>query len=373
MRRFLAALLSIALVVLPAANARPLHGGVTNGSSPGGLITSLTIQNTSGSIQAANFVTQIFGHPFRKGDIANGCSGGAPQFQLVGGTNVPFSEGLVPICWTDGSLKWAPFMLRVPTTIAGSASLTINILSGGHTPSASSRALSDLASGGTDLNLSVTGLAGTGNLSGTWVSDFNQGVTAANADNYIYMDGDAGKVGRLRASMRQSGADHGQLEVYWYWQALNNSTGALGGIRFLGRLAQPWYNIDIPAKNYRAFSAASLNNNAFVLRDLMGGHYGPSFAKNFTWSSGVNFNSTAYGVETSFLVALSSSGALPTGLSTGTNYFLDNLGANTFALAVCPGCAITNVSLITPTGPCTGTCTMTPYPYMTQFGSIFTA
>jgi len=326
----------------------------------------MTLVNTSGSTQSANFVTQTFGHPFRKGDIANGCSGGAPIFQLTGGTNVPFSEGLKPICWTDGSLKWAPFMLRVPASIAGNGTLTINILSGGTTPSASGRALSDFATSSTDLNASVTGMD---NLSGTWVSDLNQGIGVANTDNYHYMGGQAGDVWRVRASFRQSSANHGQLEAYWYVQSLQDSSGGLYGLRYLYKIAQPWYNVDSPTKNWRSFSAWKTLNGASVLHDFFSANFGSAGAANFTWDgSDAQMNSTANGLTNGAELKLTTTGTLPSGLSTGTVYFASETSApNTFEIGVDGG----GQGTITPTTQCVGTCTATQYPYLTQFGSLF--
>jgi hypothetical protein len=367
--RIIGALTALALLLVPASTANAiLFSGATVSGGSGTLLTTMTIQNTSGSTQATNFVTQIFGHPFKKGDIANGCTTGAPKFELTNGTNVPFSEGLAPVCWSDGSLKWAPFMLRVPTSIAGSGSLTINIKTGGTFPSASSRGTSDLTSGGTDLNVSVTGI-GSG-LSGTWVSNLAQGITAAHTDDYNYMNGDAGWCGRVRASFRQSSADHGQLEAYWYACATETGSG-LGGIRYLARVTQPWYNIDTPTKDYRVFSAFTLLNGASTVRDMMSGHFGAG--KTFTWSSGNTLNSTTTNFETSWLVRFTTTGALPTGLSTGTDYFVHYVNANDFQVATNSSGAITGPSYVAPSGAGSGTHTATAYPVLPMFTSIFTA
>lgn len=364
---FFALLVSVILAADPAL-AKMFIGGQAQ-QSPGNLLTTMTLVNTSGSMQATNFITDIFGHPFKKGDIPNGCSGGAPQFQLTSsGTNVPFSEGLAPLCWNDGSLKWAPFMLRVPTTIAGSGSLTINILSGGTTPSASSRSLSDFAASGTDLHVDVTGLTGTtgfGNLSGVWVSNLNQGIGASHTDDYHYMGGQAGDVWRVRASFRQSGADHGQLEAYWYVQALQDNSGALYGLRTLERITQPWYNLDTPTKNWRGFSAMTINNGASLIRDEFAANFGTG--RNFTWTSGSTLNSTANTLTDGLLLGLTTTGSLPTGLNTSTPYFTYQPAANTFTVAT----NSVGAGVVSPSGACSGTCTATPYPFVTQFGSLF--
>lgn len=337
-------------------------GSPTSGGGGGALLTTMTLVNTSGSTQATNFVTDIFGHPFKKGDIPTGTT---PKFELTNGTDVPFSMGSAPIYWSDGSLKWAPFMLRVPTTIAGSGTLTINIMSGGTTPSASGRALSDFATGSTDLEVSVTGLD---NLSGTWTSNLNQGVGAANTDNYVYMDGQAGKVWRVRASFRQSSADHGQLEGYWYVQALQDASSGLYGTRALIRIAQPWYTNDTD-KTYRTFSAWTLKNGASTIRDYFSTKFGTSNGKTFTWSgSGSTMNSTANGFDGYIPLRLTNSGgALPTGLSTGVTYVTDQNNTNTFAIST----GVSGGGPVTPSGAGSGTNTASIYPGLTMFGSLF--
>lgn len=131
-------------------------------SPPSSLITTLTLSNASGSLQAANFVTPMFGHPFKKGDIAGASY---PKFELTDGTAVPATIW-GKTTWSDGSWKFAEFMLRVPNSIAGSGTLTINVKTGGSAPAASARATSDLSA--QDLKIVLTGID---NLtSGPWTS-----------------------------------------------------------------------------------------------------------------------------------------------------------------------------------------------------------
>lgn len=156
-------LISLLLAIVSSIPAEAiLFSGAPISAPPSGQVTTLDIVNTSSSTQSSNFVTQMFGHPFKKGDIANGCSGGAPTFQLMGGTNIPFSEGLNPVCWTDGSLKWAPFMLKVPVSIGGSYSIssgTYNTSTGVIVITTSSTPTGVI--GGSIVN--IDGLTGTGN------------------------------------------------------------------------------------------------------------------------------------------------------------------------------------------------------------------
>jgi hypothetical protein len=332
-----------------------------------GLLATFQILNTSGSTQATNFITPIFGHPFKAGDIP---SGTYPIFKLDDNTVCSYSVSSSLATWADGSLKFAAFMLLVPTSISGNGTININVYSGGSAPAASSRALSDFAASSLDLNVTGTGKD---NLSGAWASNLNQGVSAANADNYVYMDGAAGKVWRIRAPFRQSAADHGQLEGYWYVAALSNSGGTLGGIRYLCAPCQPWYNVTSPAPQFRSFSALAVNNGASQIRDLVAAM--PA-AKTFTWSgSGVTLNSTGHGMQTGLPGYLTTTGTLPAGLSTNQIYCFYKIDANSFCIGLGFQAVVINGggSCITPTDAGTGTHTITLLPMVSAYGSIFTA
>lgn len=346
-----------------AAFAALFSGGTA--VAPPTQLTSMTLANTSGS--STTGCSPMFGHPFKKGAIPTGT---APIFKTTGGTVIPFSMSKQPALWSDGSIKHAAFILNLAAasqTIAGSGTLTVNIFSGGTVPSASGRALSDFAIGGTALNVTAVGQD---NLSGTWVSDLNQGVSAANADNYVYMDGDAGKVWRVRASFRQSSANHGQLEGYWFAASLNDASAAFGGIRFLTRIAQPWYNVSSPAPQYRSFSALGVFNGASQIHDLVADM--PT-AKTFTWSgSGANLTSTANGYQSGMACYLSTTGTLPAGLSTGQMYCTLSTGTNSLQVGLSFSDTIQNAVTITPTNAGSGVHTMTLLPMVTAYGTIWT-
>lgn len=329
------------------------------------LLTTMILMNTSGSDLPANSITPIFGHLFQKGDVP---SGQAPRFQLADGTNIPFSMSKQTKTHADGSLFHAAFMLRLPAGIPASSSLTINVLSGGLVPSASSRALDDFSVGSLDLNVTVTGLD---NLSGDWSSNLNQGITANGAD-YQYMDGDAGAVWRVPAAFRQSGSDHGQLEGWWYVAALQDADGNLAGVRHLTRVTQPYYNVASPAPSFRSFSAIGIYDGGSLLADMMANY--PAAAE-FTWSSGKNLNAAAHGFEKGMLARLTTSGTLPAGLSAGQSYATYPTSADAFALGTDFNSVVANGTsvCIAPTDPGTGTHTCSLYPFISQFGSIWTA
>lgn len=375
-RSFLAGAVSLLALSadITAANAILFSGAQSSGGGGGG-VTSLTLLNTTGTTQQIGQCTPMFGLAFKKGDMP---SGQYPILKTSGGTIIPISLGVSPVTWSDGSIKTIPCIARLPVTIAGSASLTVNVFNGGSAPSASGRTLADFAAGSLDLNVSGTGATG-GNLSGAWVSDLNQGVTAANADNYVYMDGAAGKVWRIRASFRQSSADHGQLEGYWFVAALNDNSSALGGVRYLCRIAQPWYNVTSPAPQARIFSALAVKNGATTLKDMVASL--PS-AATFTWSGSGSALNCTQNFQTGLACQLTTTGTLPAGLSPLTNYAVYNGSAQSAysTTQINMGTNFTGVAgdqpnsfLITPTNAGSGTHTATLLPMVSQFGTLYTA
>ncbi len=224
-------------------------------------LTTLTLANTSGSSVPSGFITPMFGHAFKKGDVA---SGDYPKFETTGGTDIPYTMWNT-VTWNDGSLKFAGFMLKVPSSVSGSGSLTINVKNGGSSQSASARSTSDLSA--QDLKVEF---AGTSGLSGTWTTSLNQGITD-NDDVVVVGDGQAGKIWRIRQQFMQSGSNHGQLECWWYVAALQDSSGNLAGIRYLARAALPWVDVDSPTKTHGYTMTATLKNGGSTVRSLNGG------------------------------------------------------------------------------------------------------
>lgn len=243
---------------VPGTPGTPIYAGRPTPAG-GSLLTTLTLVNTSGSEQAANFVAPMFGQPFVQGDVP---SGQYPAFELTDGTPCPATIHSVTT-WPDGSMKWCGVLLRVPTTIAGSGSLTINVKNGGSAPSASSRATSDLTAA--DLSTVLTGVT---NLTGEWTASLNTAITDA-TDIVSLGDGPAGRIWRIGGPFKQSGSAHGQLHCWHYVAALQNSSGGLLGLRYLGRAAQPWADVSSPTPTRRVLTAA-LKSGSTTLRSLQG-------------------------------------------------------------------------------------------------------
>ena len=292
------------------------------GNDPGGLLSTLTLVNTSVSTQAANFVSPMFGWTFKKGElpaeaiftasistttmtVSAVASGTLAVGQLIRGTGLvgttitalgsgsggtgtytvsdsqtlssttlfasgaplfknastpqPFSWGCQTY-WSDKSLKFASFMLRSTASIAGSGSVAIGVWGNGTAPSPSVRTVTEVYN--ESLIVNVTGAGASfglaGDLGGWLRSDSN------NAEQFVYLDGDAGKVWRFLTHMAPTigGTAHGQMECYHYVAALTDSSNNLGGFRYLPCIAQPWYNIDSPAKAIRSFTTVNWQHGA---------------------------------------------------------------------------------------------------------------
>lgn len=305
--------------------------GFVGSASGATKLATLTLNNTSGSAQAANFTTPMFGHVFKEGDIP---SGTAPTFK-VGSTVQPYSWGMQAY-WGDGSLKFASFMVLCKSSIAGNGTLGLDIYNGGTAPTTSARTLTEVYA--QSLSISGVGQGTNFGLNGTWTA--NLANDAFNHEQFVYLDGDAGKVWRILTDFVQSAAAHGQLECYHYVAALTDSAGALGGFRHLGRVCQPWWDVNSPAKSTRAFSSlayAGPLSTTVVFETGAGQRFEPlafTCTNNVTTMSTTGANSyyqgaTGYQNIPVYLTGLSGA----TGLSATTQYFMGVNSNGTFVLS----------------------------------------
>lgn len=353
LRRALLAGAAAVALLSATAEAFPLFSGGA-GTSGGGasVLTTLTLVNTSGSTQATNFVTKMFGHVFKKGDVP---SGTYPQFQLTNGTVCPATIWALSTWTSDGSLRRCAAMIRVPSSIAGSSTLTINVLNGGSAPASSALSTANLSA--RDLKVVLTGIT---NLSGAWTSSLNTGISNA-TEIKVIANGQAGMVWRILQPLN-NGSDHGQLVCYWYVAALQDASNGLWRIRYTPQIVQPYLDIDAPAKLKRGFSAV-IKDGASTLVTMA-----PSAAFSFTTTNGVaQISATGHGLETGMGGQMS--GSIPTGFSASTDYYVRVQDANNFFLFPTAGNAVDNISGITPTSSVTGT--FTPHIELVHFAGCF--
>lgn len=247
----------MATVAYPGTPGTVIYGGLPTPNG-GTTLTTITLANTSATEQSAGFVSPMFGLPLKQGDVP---AGQYPAFFLADDTPVPATIHSVT-SWPDGSMKWCGVFLRVPTTVAGSGTLTITVKNGGSAPGSSARAISDLTAA--DLKVELTGVT---NLTGTWTASLNDAI--ANGTVVVIGDGPAGMLVRILGDFKQSGSAHGQLVNWHYALIAQNSSGGLLGIRYLGRVAQPWADVASPTPTRRVVNAV-LKAGASTLRTLQG-------------------------------------------------------------------------------------------------------
>lgn len=333
-------------------------------TSPLASLFQVSLVNTSGST-VTTVLSPVMGLQFKKGDVPTW-----PAFTRDDDSSVcPYSQGLRRN-WSDGSIKHLTVRFRCSGTIAGSATLKVNVAAGGSQPSASARTT-------TELSNALIGMTGVGviNLSGTWTSTLSDGIASA----FKWIDGDAGAGWIVDTDFKQSGVAHGQLKARYYTMLTTDNSGNLGGIEFLPRVWQPLYDNDTPAKDWRAFSSLSIQHGAGPTTINIPWPYNTT---NFTHVAGssstlattsANYYTGAidsaggYGVAP---VVLTTTGTLPTGLNTGQLYFARNTSGSTNVILTANSPASV---FITETGAGTGVHTMTPVMAVMHFGTIFGA
>lgn len=367
-RSFISSVGAIALLVAQqqAANAILFSGAPASGSGSV-LIKTLTVVNTSGSSTAANSHLPMFGIPIKKADLA---SGTYPILKTAGGTVIDATYIYLSKNPVDSSTIMMGCLARFPDAIAGSGTASLKVYSGGSAPSASSRTLSEAYS--ENIFVEAVGHATSNdNLSGTWTADLQ---SANLVETIVIGDGPAGKIWKLTVPFKQSGSDHGQLFSSFYLMALQDGSGNLAGWRVLPCIRQPKYNNDTPAKVWRGFASLKLKYGAGpTVFDPIANSYS---AKNFTWSGASNIlNSTAFGMTNGCAVRLTTTGTLPTGLSTNTTYWIYKQTDDSFQFldGFCSGATNQGTSVITVTGSGSGTHTMTPCDYAAQFEKKYMA
>lgn len=225
-----------------------------------GVLATVWLHNTANAEQPGSFVSPMFGHPFKQGDIP---AGSYPQFALTTGEVCAATLWAVS-SWPDGSMKFCAVMLRLPQAIKGSNRMPIQVRAGGARPVPGPRTTADLLQA--DLRVELTGVEG---LDGVWTASLSDGVRRRD-DLVLLGSGAAGSIWRIGSELRDGrGAPHGQLYCWHYVAALNGADDRLLGLRYLGRVAQPWADVATPAPRHRDCSAV-LKSGATTIRALQG-------------------------------------------------------------------------------------------------------
>lgn len=198
--------------------------------APDRLLYEVSMVNTSGSTQAADFVSPMFGLAFKQGDIP---ASTYPQIKTTGGIVCPATLHSIT-SWPDGSMKFCGAFCRVPSSIAGSGTLTLEVRSGAAAPASGARSTSDLTAA--DIKTELVGVDG---FTGTLTTSLNNAISTGNV--VLFANGPAGALWRIDGEARDgSNTAHGQIYCWHYVMAMTNAAGTLLGLRYLGRIAQPW-------------------------------------------------------------------------------------------------------------------------------------
>jgi hypothetical protein len=273
-------------------------------------VDTLTITNLSGSTLATNFVTDIFGLAFKKGDIP---SGSYPRIELSDGTLCPATFSNFST-WSDGSLKNGYGFCRVPESLAGSGTKTLNIKNNGTAPSASGFTTANInASASRDFKVTLTGVE---NLSGAFTSALNQGITD-NDKIYKDCDGDAGAIWVVEEEC----SAHSHLLARHYIRVGKDASAAVYDWLWCPLVFQPKMNTATPLR--RAFQMAVFDGAS----EFSTGYHGSGTVTYAGTASRLNW--TAHGMASGEGFTVSNSGgALPAGLTAGTVYFASVITAN---------------------------------------------
>lgn len=316
MSRFLAWLWGLLMALRLRVRLVDSSGG--GDPEPGGLLTTLTFLNDTGSNASSGWMTKMFGHPWKKGDLP---AGEYPQFQLTNGTPCPATIEIAAV-WNDGSAKYTKQWLVIPTAVSDGAFVEVEALSGGSAPASASVGIADLSA-----ENFITTLTGIDNLSDAWAAAVNLGISEGTVTTL--MDGEAGLLVKVEHNYKQSGSPHGQFVEYDYIQVLQNASSALYGFRWLGRWSQPWFNVDSPAKIKRDFSVACTNGATPVCSPAPNP---PVVGATISNGSAV-WTKVAHGLTPGVACRLSNSGGgLPGNFSSSTTYYVGIINDDTYIL-----------------------------------------
>ena len=230
-------------------------------SAPDIVLTTMTLRNKSTSLQAAGFVLPLFGHSFVEGQVP---AGSWPYFKLAsGGQTCPTTLFNVAL-WPDGSMRFAAVLMRVPTALTGSGTLSVQVRSGGQAPAAGTRTTAEVSALGVSVELNITTPA-----EGTYKTELANAI-ANDGDVVLYANGPAGAVWRIGGYVKDSGGvAHSQLYAHHYVLGLTNANGTLRGSRHLCRVLQPFVTAGAQPARSRELTAAVKVGGATV-RNMLG-------------------------------------------------------------------------------------------------------
>lgn len=231
---------------------RRVRGGSGGGGGGGGgetLLTTLTLQNTDGSVATPGQSFVTFGHGFKRGDVPSG--------QIITAKNAADSVA-IPIqadqrtTWDDGSLRWGAFAIRAPS-VSGGGTLTVNLYKNtGTWNNTQTRSVDDIdATAGRDFKITLASLAGVTNSnnngSGAWTAAANDAL-AISAQTEKTRSGPIVDEWRtwIKFDDDTGGALHNHLIAIFYIRVFTKADGTAGPIVHTAKTESPWMTVTDP-------------------------------------------------------------------------------------------------------------------------------
>ena len=298
--------------------------GEVEEATPSAFATTMAFKNESGSATESTWVTQPFGMPFKQGDIP---SGQYPRVR-ISGTPVDYSW------WgktthPDGSWRFCGMMLRIPSSLANGATMTLDIDATASAPSSASVGLANLYAAQIDVQ-AVGGITG-GNLTGTWNATLSQAEAEAALDITDLTDTSSGNGGgsvckyyRIGIPFKSGGSPHAGLYTYFWAFVMQDGAGGLYDISVLPGVTKPWMNksgdTDWNQVTFADLVLRRANGTVEVQRPVL--PHAPSFqfTRNGNSITKVGTPAEADGQRQLLTYTVSSTGTLPSGITTNTAY-----------------------------------------------------
>lgn len=339
------------------------HGGGGGGSSSA--LASLTINNYGGSTLTNPEVR--FAHVFGATDVPSGSTVALD----VGGTPVPAtfarrSTGL------NGELRCVDILAKLPVSITASGSATVNLsavasstfddtLPGGKTVA---NVVTDITTNHDTIGVTLLGLinsAGSTEGSGTWAADSTTafGLTSTHGGYRCTATGPTAADFTVWMKLKDGATEHANLWAQWYITAFLDTSGNVTGLCW-----RVWVNQgrrDVANDKYRYQGQLKLGSTVVRSWGLTTDNRAQTFAPSAVSTSTGYITITGHGFITSDLARLSTTGTIPTGWSTTTDYWINVVDANTVYLCAAQDSAIQNGSAYIPSNQGTGTHTITGY------------
>ncbi len=264
----------------------------------------------------------------------------------------------------------------LPSTVAADAgsgtftlcpALKIKIKNGGSAPSASGFDTTTITSN-SDLKLEAVGAL---ELSGTYTSSVNTGISDGGLNVFAIGDGPVSRIYRIYQEFN-NGSDHAQFGANFYLQVLKNSSGGLYGIRCWPDLHNGWDDVTSPKVKVLGLASIVCKDGSTTIATPTVWWSTRTFtASGGVLTSGTTFEDPGEG-DTSFPkyppVKITTTGTLPTGLTPDAFYWMRaSILGTTFSLHTTYRDCVTNASPVAVSGSGSGVHSFTVVPWVDNY------